>query len=259
MNKLLYRIWSLWFYFLFLGGFILLAIPFLVLLSFNNRIFHNWAHNLNVFWGYLITYPAGVFISSVGKEKLDRNQTYVFAPNHSSFLDIPICNISIKNQFRFMGKAELENVPFFGWMFRRLHVSVKRENRSMAYKSFLKAKTKLDQGASVLVYPEGTIFDKEKVTLGRFKDGAFRLAIDNKVPIVPVTIIGAHDRMPDGNGFILYPGKVKVIFEDPISTENLGQEDVTELKNRVYTIILNRLHENGQIGSDLKKISDTVE
>ncbi|MCB9231863.1 MAG: 1-acyl-sn-glycerol-3-phosphate acyltransferase [Bacteroidia bacterium] len=237
MKNILYRIWSLWFYFLFVGLFVLIFPFFWILLSFKKPWTHNLAHKINAVWGRCITYGALVFTRSYGQRKLDKNTAYVFAPNHSSYLDIPVCNLAIRNQFRFMGKAELNKIPLFGWMFNRLHVAVQRESKIGSYRSFIKAQQKLQEGLSVLIFPEGTIPDKKKVTLGRFKDGAFRLAVENQVPLVPVSIIGTDRALPDDGKLLLHPGKVKVIFHDPIETRGLTLDDVPELKQKVFDLI----------------------
>lgn len=237
MKTIFLRIYSLWFFILFVGFFFLFFPLFFLLLSFKKTWTHNLAHKLNVFWGILITYGSFIFIKSFDQDKLDPGQVYVFAPNHSSFFDIPVCNIAIRNQFRFMGKAELGDVPLFGWMFNRLHIAVKRTSKIGAYRSFIQAQKKLNEGTSVLVFPEGTIPDKKKLTLGRFKDGAFRLAVDNQIPLVPVSIIGADFVLPDDGKYLFRPGRIKVIFHDPIDTQGMTLDDISNMKKEVFDLI----------------------
>lgn len=241
MKNVLLRLWSIWFYLLFTGFFALIFPLHFIFLRFRRRWAHNFCHWLNKVWGYVILYPAGVWISTQGREHIDPRRIYIFAPNHSSYLDIPICNVSIRNTFRFIGKAELNSTPFFGYMFKRLHIPVNRGSVTESFKSFLQAKQKLKDGTSVLVFPEGTIPDKTQVTLLKFKDGAFRMAIENKIPIVPVTIIGSERALPDNGKYLLHPSRVRVVFHPPIETENLAVAQAAELKEEVYGIIYNRL------------------
>ena len=109
----------------------------------------------------------------------------------------------------------------------------------------MQAKEKLKKGISVLIYPEATIPNKKEVTLGRFKDGAFRIAIDNNTPIVPVAIIGGHHILPNDRTNRMFPGKINVVFCDPISTEGMVAEDSEDLKQQVRKIILQKLDEYG--------------
>lgn len=239
------RFISIIFYLLFLGFFLLIFPLHFIFLLGKNRKLHNASHFLNKIWGWIIMYPVGVYLKPVNRQAVDPKGVYVFAPNHSSYLDIPICNVSIKNTFRFIGKAELNKVPLFGYMFKRLHIPVLRSSRTASYKSFLEAKEKLSEGTSVLVFPEGTFPDKTKVTLMRFKDGAFRMAIENKVPIVPMTVLNADRALLDDGKWLIRPGRVTVIFHDPIDTSEMTLEDAPALKKRIREWIYNTLVENG--------------
>ncbi len=247
MTHVLPRLWSLWFFLLFVGYFLLAFPLYFVCLSIPSRLTQDLAHRLNMLWGYVLTLPVLVFVQPVNREVIDRRQTYVFAPNHISYLDIVICNIGIKNSFRFMGKAELAKLPLFGWMFSRLHIVVPRHSTTGAYRSFLQAKDKLQEGVSVLVYPEATILDKPPGTLGPFKGGAFRLAIDQQVPIVPVTIVGSERVLPHDGKLLLRPGRIKIVFNAPIETVGLTVKDTSALKQKVRDIMLGNLathHDN---------------
>ncbi|MFM2376405.1 MAG: hypothetical protein RLZZ165_1502 [Bacteroidota bacterium] len=246
MKNIFLRIWTIWFYILF-GGFYVLIFPLhWLLLKFDKRWTHNLSHRLNTIWGYVTTFPVGVWITSEGKEQLDPKRIYILASNHCSYMDIPVCNITVRTPFRFIGKAELNSVPLFGHMFKRLHIPVNRSSVTESFKSFLHAKQKLNEGVSVLVFPEATIPDKTKVTLLKFKDGAFRLAIEHKVPIVPVTIIGSDRAFPDNGEFLLHPARVHVIFHPPIETDALSIAQVGELNQQVYGTIFDCLVRHGQ-------------
>lgn len=241
MKNILLRIWSIFFYILFAGFFILIFPLHVFFLLFKKQWAYDMSHRLNMIWGFVITYPVGVWIKTIGREKINRKNTYIFAPNHSSYLDIPICNVSILNSFRFIGKAELNSLPLFGYMFKRLHIPVDRGSVTASYKSFLHAKEVLKSDRSVLLFPEGTIPDKTKVSLLRFKDGAFRMAIEAKVPIVPVSIIGADRALLDNGKWLLRPTIVKVIFHEPIETAHLDVANAAALKDQVFEIIYETL------------------
>ena len=190
-------------------------------------------------------FPVGISLKIENAKVVDPKGLYLFAPNHSSYLDIPVCNISIRNSFRFIGKAELNRVPLFGYMFKRLHISVDRGNRADSYRSFQDSKEKLEEGTSMLIFPEGGIPDKSKTTLKRFKDGVFRLAIENQVPIVPMTILNADKVFKDDHKWLLKPGQIRVIFHEPIDPTGLTLEDVPALRKQVYDLIHATLTANG--------------
>lgn len=241
MKRVALRIWSIWFYLLFAGFFLCIFPLHFIFLRIRRPWAHNFCHWLNKVWGIVILYPTGVWLRREGHEQLDKRQVYIFAPNHGSYLDIPICNVSVPPTFRFIGKAELNSTPFFGYMFKRLHIPVNRGSVTESYKSFLQAKEVLRDGTSILLFPEGTIPDKSKVTLLRFKDGAFRMAIELGVPIVPVSIMGASEALPDDGRYLLHPTRVRVVFHAPIETSGMQLAEANALKDRVYRTIYEQL------------------
>jgi 1-acyl-sn-glycerol-3-phosphate acyltransferase len=245
MKKVLQRLWSIYFYILFVGFFALIFPFHFVLLQTNRRWAHDWAHRLNMAWGWIIMYPVGVWVRAEGHHRLSKSETYIFAANHTSYLDIPICNLSIRPSFRFIGKAELNDLPLFGYMFKRLHIPVNRGSVTDSFKSFKHARQKLDDGRSVLIFPEATIPDKTQVTLKRFKDGAFRLAIEAGVPLVPVTILGADIALPDNGKYLIRPYRVKVIIHEPISTDGLQLSEAAVLRDQTYGLIFDTLMQHG--------------
>lgn len=250
MKIVLLRIYSVLFYIVFLGFFALIFPFHFILLQFKTQWTHNASHWLNGLWGRSILYPFGLWMQIEGRKKIDRKQLYIFASNHSSYLDIPICNVSVPVTFRFIGKAELNSLPLFGYMFKRLHISVNRENRKDAYHSYRRCREKLSEGTSVLVYPEGTIPDKSKVDLLRFKDGAFRMAVENQVPLVPMTVVHANRALADDGRWLVYPTRIKVIFHEPVDTTGMTLEDVPAFRQRIYDLIHSTLEAHGAtIGS----------
>lgn len=241
MRRALRRIISIWFYLLFLSFYLIMFPFYWLFLQVRRPWAYDVVHRFNTWWGYFILFPAGMPVVTVGHKKLNRKQVYVFAANHSSYLDIPICNVGIRQQFRFIGKAELNTIPLFGYMFSRLHIAVNRESKIDAYRSFKKANEILQKGRSVMVFPEGTIPDKKSVVLARFKEGATRLAIENQLPIVPVTIVGAHEAFPDDGTLLIYPRVIKVIIGDPIETKDIPIEESENLKKRIYKTIYDNI------------------
>jgi len=243
MVVILRRILSIFFYLFFVGFFILIfPLHFFLLLTKANWA-HDISHFLNKLWGIVIMYPFGIYLKVEGREKLEKGEVYIFCSNHSSYLDIPICNVSINHSFRFIGKAELSKVPVFGYMFGRLHIAVDRGSRTKSFRALERAKAKLADERSVLIYPEGTIPDKRKVDLLRFKDGGFRLAVESGRKLVPMTVVHAHKRLLDDGKWLLRPGKITVIFHDPIDPTGLSLDDVPKMRQEVFDLTMATLAE----------------
>lgn len=244
MSKLkfiLLRIHNVFYGIMVLSGYLWLLPIYFVVLQFKKKWAHDIAHHMNTLWAFLFTIPGGTWISATGKKKVDRKKVYVFASNHTSYMDIPACNVGIPNTFRYLAKSELGKVPLFGFMYNRLNILVDRRNPVDKAKALVRTKEKLDEGTSVLFFPEGTVIKDPNKILGGFRDGAFKLAIENKVPIVPVTILGAREVLPDDKQWLLTPGPIKVVIDDPIETANLTMEDVPQLRSQVRSIILAHL------------------
>ena len=132
-------------------------------------------------------------------------------------------------------------------MFGRLHIAVDRSNRTKSFRALGQAQQKLQDGTSILIFPEGTIPDKEKVDLLRFKDGAFRMAIEAGVPIVPMTILNGPKALLDNGRWLLRPTQVPVIFHEPIPTAGMTLEDVPALRQRVFDLIEQSLRDHGAL------------
>ena len=235
MFKFLRFAWAIWFLILFITVFIFLYIPFRILLS--RKEWYPAAHNLRKFWAVCILYPCFIFPSVYFEEKLDKNKTYIFCSNHFSYLDIIITNLLLPNYFNFMAKDELAKIPVFGIFFRTIDISVNRKNNRESHHAFIMASERLKEGTSVLIFPEGGIH-KNVPPMAKFKAGAFRLAIDNQIPIAPITLPDNWKRLPGGgldNG--LTTGRIRMVVHREVNTVGLNLEHKDELKEKVFSII----------------------
>lgn len=234
-HAILYKFWVAFFFFLFY--------PLFYLFSRRERDFV-LLNLLRRIWGSFSFYFSGIFFVVKYEEKFDSKQTYIFTPNHASHLDIPLMCILANKKYHFMGKAELLKHPVMGIFFRTIDIPVNRASKIASFRAFKKASENLKKGHPLILFPEGKIADNAPV-LGSFKDGAFRLAIENKIPIVPVTFLNNFEIMlDDGREFGSRPGICEVYFHRPILTENLKPEDADVLRDKVYTIIKNKFLEH---------------
>lgn len=185
---------------------------------------------------------SGVFFRFKFEEKLDKNQTYIFCANHTSNLDIIIFCILAKGSYHFMGKEELMKNPLLGIFFRTIDIAVSRESKISSFRAFKKAADNLENGMSLIIFPEGKIDHTYPPVLQEFKSGPFRLAIEKNIPIVPVSIINVWKVMwDDGIKYGTRPGIVEVYVHKPILTSTLAVENDEVLKNEIYRKINGRL------------------
>jgi len=227
-----------------MAGFFLLTYPIIWLL-----LAHPWmypaAHGYRKVWGWFLIIVCFIRPQVKFERKLKKGKQYVFVPNHSSYLDIVSCSCLLPGTLSFMAKKELANIPLFGRFFRTIDVAVDRKKNTAAHKAFIEAARRLKAGMSILVYPEGTIPSHAPV-LGRFKIGAFRMAIEQSAEIVPVTLPDNHRRLPDGK-FLAFPGRMRMIVHRPLPTAHLNPEQAAMLKDEVFHIIENQLKKSGAL------------
>lgn len=182
---------------------------------------------------------AGIITKTIRKYKPQKNKAYVICPNHCSYLDIVTTYIAIPEYFHFMGKAELKNIPMFGHFFKEMNIPVDRGSIVSSHKAYQRAAEDLEKGISVAIFPEGTI-PETAPRLKSFKNGAFRLAIEKQVPILPVIYPDNYKIMPDGILKRMHagrPGIARLIVLPPIETTGLTKEDTEALKSKVYHLM----------------------
>ncbi len=217
------------------AGLYTLLFPFFFIAAQSPK-WKRFAFYLNKIWA------SGFYIFTLmpfGREvrgKIDKKKAYVYCPNHTSYLDIPAVGMSAKQFIIFVGKNSLSKVPFFGYMFNRFHIPVDRTSIKDSYKAFERAKEAIDEGWSVLFYPEGGIRTNNPPNMTRFKDGAFRIAIEKQVPIVPVTILYNWKILFDFE-FALNWHPVKLIYHEPIETTGMEMSEANALRDQVFGII----------------------
>ena len=179
-------------------------------------------------WSWFILATTGVKVNVTGCEQLQTCKTYVFVSNHQSIYDIPIIFWSIPHQLRIIAKASLGNFPVLGWHLRRTgHVT------------FKKIASILQEGLSLIVFPEGTRSVDGRI--GRFKKAIFVLAIEAGLSIVPVSVSGSHRVMKPGR-LATCPGIVSLTVHAPVETSLLNRNDALDLAERVKRTIASAIY-----------------
>jgi 1-acyl-sn-glycerol-3-phosphate acyltransferase len=169
----------------------------------------------------------GVRLKVVGLERLDPAKTYMFTPNHQSLIDVAIFWICLGRNVAYLAKKELLRNPVLRYGFPVIGVvAVDRSNRTAAVNSARMATENLRRGKSYVVYPEGTRSPDGRLL--PFKKGAFIMAMDAGVPIVPVTISGGTAVMPKGKMSVL-PATIRITIHEPIPVEGYSRENLAGL------------------------------
>lgn len=159
--------------------------------------------------------------------------------NHTSMTDIMLMLYISRNPFVFVGKKELAKIPLFGFFYKRTSILVDRANAKSRHDVFVRAQKKLNRGLSVCIFPEGGV-PETNALLDEFKDGAFRLAIEHGIPLIPITFHDNKKRF-SYKFFSGGPGKLRVRIHEQIPTGILEIEDKRMLKNQVRALILAEL------------------
>lgn len=231
---LLYRIWF----------YILVAIPIIVLfplliISISREQWYPYFFKLARFWAKFILVGMGFNYKIIKEEVPDPKKSYMFVANHTSMADIMLMLVSVKNPFVFVGKKELAKIPLFGFFYKRTCILVDRSSAKSRQAVFLRAQRRLKQGLSICIFPEGGV-PEERILLDAFKDGAFRLAINHQIPVVPITFYDNKKRF-SYTFFSGGPGKMRAKIHKFFKTEGLKVEDTKPLNENVRTIIWEEL------------------
>ncbi len=182
----------------------------------------------------------GIRLKVQGQEKLDPHQSYIIVGNHRSSLDFIVNGHAFPGVFRFLAKQELQKIPVFGWIVKKMCLIVDRTSAMTRARSVVAMKQQLAEGWSVLIYPEGSR-NTTQAPLGPFFDGAFRLAIQMGAPIAVQTIVNIRAVTSSTQPLDLRPGTVRIVWDTPIPTAGLKAEDIPALHKQVETIMLRHL------------------
>ena len=231
---ILYRIW----FYILVGLPILILFPIL-LVSIAKESWYPLFFRLARFWAKLILIGMGFAYKIDREQKPERTKSYMFIANHTSMADIMLMLVAVKNPFVFVGKAELAKIPLFGFFYKRTCILVDRSSAKSRQAVFLRAQRRLKTGVSICIFPEGGV-PEEHIDLDEFKDGAFRLAINHQIPIVPITFADNKKRF-SYTFFSGSPGKMRAKIHRFLPTEGLTVHETKTLNRSARNVILNQL------------------
>jgi 1-acyl-sn-glycerol-3-phosphate acyltransferase len=190
----------------------------------------------------LSTAVSGIFFRIKYEEPIDWKRTYIIIGNHTSTLDVSSICIAAKNNHCFIGKEELLSNLVLGFFFRTIDITVNRESKMSSFRAFKQAADRLKSGVTVVIFPEATIPEVYPPKLYPFKNGAFRLAIELKIPIIPITSLDTWKVLWDsGSEYGSRPGICNIFVHKPIETAHLTLDDADALRDEVHEIIKEKL------------------
>lgn len=233
-------IWKMYFFLVVLIS-LLILYPAYAILLLNEKYFLR-GFQLIRFQAKLILFFVGVRKEVIGSIPNDREITYIICPNHSSYLDILLLYASLPNYFIFLGKKELGSVPVFNIFFKKMNILVDRANPKAAHTSIEQACQRMQKGTNVVIFPEGTI-PASVPKMKPFKNGAFRVAMQLNIPIVPITFKDNYRLLEDrwSINASARPGKARIYIHPPIAPEANAEEDLLTLREKVKTAIASQL------------------
>jgi 1-acyl-sn-glycerol-3-phosphate acyltransferase len=193
-----------------------------------------------VIWSRLIVYATPIFVTVEGRNNVDKKQSYVIIANHQSHYDIPLLYGWLGVDFKWVMKKELRKIPGLGIGAEKVgHIFIDRSNTQKAVESIRIAKTKIKDGTSVVFFPEGTRSNNGQ--LKPFYKGAFNMARELQIPILPVTIVGTNNILP-ARSVLICPGKVTMVIHQPIPIAEYSDSDTRKLINKSKEIIASALN-----------------
>ncbi len=236
-----HTIYRIWFYVLVAVP-IFVFFPFLLLATISEKTYSQFFWMAKNLWAKPILYGMGCFPKIIREQDMEKGKSYMLVANHTSMLDIMLMLVVSKNPFVFVGKKELVKIPVFGFFYKRVCIMVDREDVRSRTGVYRRAQRRLDQGLSICIFPEGGV-PEEHILLDEFKDGAFKMAIAHKIPIVPITFYDNKKRF-SFTFFSGRPGRIRAKVHHFFETGILAEEDKSTLREEVRGVILKELTES---------------
>ena len=230
-------IWRVWFYVLMFSS-ILIMLPFLLILTSDEKYYATFWKMIRA-WSFLLIYGMGFRLKIDKEQEIERDKSYMFTANHASLLDPWVMVVLSKNPIVFVGKKELVKIPIFGFFYKKTVIMVDRSSEKSRKRVYEMAKKRLKNGTSIGIFPEGMV-PTENIILGDFKNGAFSLAIEHQILVVPQSYYDCK-RLFSWDFFKGGPGTFRVKQSNFIETKGLTSDDIPKLKQQTFDVIYNEL------------------
>lgn len=233
VKKVLLVLWRGWFYFLAAIPVIVLFIPLAFFVLLPNGYRHVFWIARNV-WAPFVLLGMGFWVKKANAFP-EEGKSFMLIANHTSYIDVMVILRLRKTPFVFVGKKELVNIPIFGFLYKRAAIMVDRSSSKSRFGVYGRAQKVIAKGYSVCIFPETDYID-ESIVLNPFKQGAFKLAIEHELPILPMAFLDCKRKFPwhTSHGF---PGDLRAKALEIIPTSNLKETDIPNLQEKAYQII----------------------
>lgn len=232
IKRIVILLYRLWFYFLVVIP--IFALLPLLLISVMRKSWYPMFYRLAQIWARVILYGSGLIPQIERQAHTEKGTSYMYIANHTSIADIMLMLHCVEQPFVFVGKKELARFPLFGYLYRRTCILVDRKDIKSRRAVFDEAQQKLNMGYGICIFPEGGVPDDYSLLLDRFKDGAFRLAIEHQLDIVPLVFYDNKKRF-SYKFDLASPGRMRVKVLPFISTKGFMAEDRRKLRDLCYT------------------------
>ena len=232
-SSILFFLWRLWLWLLVIIGLAAFSPLGVILISSPKTypLFHLFCR----WWCRLVLVLNGFWYSIKLEQEINRSLSYIICANHTSKFDILLLFAIFPTTFVFVGKKGVTQFPFFEWFYNKTMITFDRSDAASAFRAYRKADKVLKSGFSIVIFPEGQVPEKN-IRLQKFKLGAFKLAIHNRVPIIPITFVDNKAKYPE-NELRLKLGKLRVVIHKPIITKNTQNSDAPKISKQVFQTI----------------------
>jgi 1-acyl-sn-glycerol-3-phosphate acyltransferase len=227
------RLFALWALLLFAGTMLIIFIPIWIISFWPDPQKSKGFLAIGRVWMKIYMPLIGCPVRRKGTEYFAPGQTYVIVCNHNALIDVPVTTSKIPGANKTLAKASMAKIPLFGVLYRIGGILVDRSSEESRKNSVVEMKRALDMGLHILLYPEGTR-NRTAEPLKAFYDGAFALAIDTQLPLIPSVLFHTRKILPPGKKLFAWPHRIDYHFLPPIPTTGLTKDDIPVLKEKVF-------------------------
>lgn len=242
MNKALSRLYSIYAAITFVLTFLVIYPLFLACIWVPG--WKKYGRKINQYWAKFYFTLIFLAVKIETKGKIEKGKSYIFLANHFSYLDVAMMGF-IPGDVLFVGKASIRKAPLFGYYFKSLHIAVDRDRVKSRAETMRRAGEALDQGSGIVLFPEGGIYTQNPPQMIPFKNGAFRLAMEKQIPIIPVTLSYNHLILPEDGKLLLHRKPAKMVLHEALNPANFESDE--ELKAACFEIIQKQLNQDNLV------------
>lgn len=221
------RIWALWALLLFIATLLVSIVFYSPCFFLRDPVKARWHRQVSRVWMFVYLNLIGCPLRTRGRENFAADSNYVIVCNHNSLMDVPVSTPFMPRANKTIAKKSFAKVPVFGWVYTFGSVLVDRNSDASRRKSIEDMKKVLNMGLDMVIYPEGTR-NRTADPLKKFYDGAFRLAVDTRKPVLPAILFHTKKVLPADKFFYLLPHRLEMHFLPPVPVEDTSANALKE-------------------------------